>query len=63
MTSARPIITRTIVLGALALGSLLQGGCGGAKEPTEQAKLEAKKEADAQLERAAERARKQQAGQ
>jgi hypothetical protein len=52
-----------IVLGwALGFSSLLCG-CG-SKEPSEQAKIDAKKESDAQLERAAELYRKrQQAGQ
>ena len=52
-----------ILLGwALGFSSLL-GGCG-SKEPSPQAKIEAQKEMDAQLERAAELYRKkQQAGQ
>jgi hypothetical protein len=56
-------INRLIILG-WALGSLsLLGGCG-SKEPSEQATIQAKKELDAQLERAAELARKrQQSGQ
>jgi hypothetical protein len=37
-------------------------GCG-SKEPTEQAKIDARKESDAQLQRAAELYRKRQAGQ
>jgi hypothetical protein len=51
-----------IVVGILGFSSLL-GGCG-SREPSEQAKIDAKKEADAQLERSAELYRKrQQAGQ
>ena len=55
------LISRAILFGwVLGIASLLSG-CG-AKEPTEQAKADAKKEADAQLESAAELYRKRQAG-
>jgi hypothetical protein len=59
----RIIVSQAIVLGCiLGLSSLLIG-CG-SSEPSEQAKIDAKKESDAQLERAAELYRKrQQAGQ
>jgi hypothetical protein len=63
MQSIRNRINTLIILGwALGFSSLLCG-CG-SKEPSEQAKIDAKKEMDLQLERAAELQRKrQQAGQ
>jgi hypothetical protein len=63
MPTIRAIISYSIIFGwILGLWSLLCG-CG-SKEPSEQAKIDAKKEADAQLERAAELYKKrQQSGQ
>jgi hypothetical protein len=60
----RNTLIRSQILVCSVMGVVpLWTGCG-AKEPTEQAKIEARKELDAQLERAAELHRKrQQAGQ
>jgi hypothetical protein len=63
MNSIRVLISKNIVVCWVLGVSALFGGCG-SKEPAEEAKIEAKKEADAQLERAAELYRKrQQSGQ
>jgi hypothetical protein len=52
-----------MILGCILWCALLPSGCG-PNEPSEQAKIDAKKESDAQLERAAELYRKrQQSGQ
>jgi hypothetical protein len=63
MVWLRSIIRHGIILLPVLGPAPFLVGCG-SKEPTEQAKIDAKKEADAQLERAAELYRKkQQAGQ
>jgi hypothetical protein len=63
INSLRGLVGKAVILGS-GFGILaLMSGCG-SKEPSVESKIEAKKEADAQLERAAELYRKkQQAGQ